>query len=528
MNHMKLLIRFVAVSCIFLVVSPIVFSQNNTLVTSESLFVSGNPDVRSDRLGVTFINSPDVQSAEERYERASALGAGWTRYPFYWNRIETAPNQFVWDDYDAVVVADLDNDFQINAILLGTPEFYVEDDIFRGLHEPIFEDGSDWLMDPDRLNPNNPWVRYVYETVKRYMPGGTLSTEMGWGADEGIRVWEVWNEPDFELFWQGNYFDYARLLKTAYLVAHMADPDTTIMFGGLLYPTQENWLAQVLRVIVNDPVRAKHNWYMDAIAIHNYSYPWRSGWLALYVNQTLKAYQLERPVWLNESGVAVWDDYPGPVWAESDDQSRINRSTLEQQAWFFIQSTVFAWSEGVDKVFYHQLFDDCGDQPPGTNFPPHEGELCTGDGYCYGDGFGLFRNSTSNVCYSQHPLAGSSRPIALAYQKMASVFGVEDFEFINHEVLDNQVEVFTFQRLQSNQRIVVAWNRSFDETVLELPALASQSTLHTIYADLVLSPDNDMVYRVSLTPALPDQFVDLREGGCCSHWRITDSYCRRR
>ncbi len=35
------------------------------------------------------------------------------------------------------------------------------------------------------------------------------------------------------------------------------------------------------------------------------------------IKQVLAAYGLDRPVWLNESGVPVWDDYPGPTWTAS-------------------------------------------------------------------------------------------------------------------------------------------------------------------------------------------------------------------
>ncbi|MDQ7034813.1 MAG: hypothetical protein Q9P01_08240 [Anaerolineae bacterium] len=49
--------------------------------------------------------------------------------------------------------------------------------------------------------------------------------------------------------------NYARLLKVAYLAAHFADPTTTVMFGGLLYSTPDNWLARVLAIYENDTNR---------------------------------------------------------------------------------------------------------------------------------------------------------------------------------------------------------------------------------------------------------------------------------
>ena len=58
-----------------------------------------------------------------------------------------------------------------------------------------------------------------------------------------------------------------------------------------------------------------------------------------------------------------------------------------------------------------RLYDGCGNQPAGTNFPPHNGELCDEHNEyqgkpCAGDANGLFRNCllyTSGVKSSFHP-----------------------------------------------------------------------------------------------------------------------------
>jgi hypothetical protein len=56
-------------------------------------------------------------------------------------------------------------------------EFYIPKD----LYEPIFrDDGS--------VNPANCWATYVYNTVNTYKP---------W-----VRVWHVWNEPDWTPDWR--------------------------------------------------------------------------------------------------------------------------------------------------------------------------------------------------------------------------------------------------------------------------------------------------------------------------------------
>jgi hypothetical protein len=468
--------------------------------------------IRSPRLGITHISLAEEPTSEERYVRALALGTGWNRWPLYWDRVEQTAGEYDWGAYDRLVGDDLTHGLRINAILLGRPAFAADGERIKGLQQPIFADGSDY-PEPDKpINPDNLWANFVYAAVSRYRPGGVLAQAEGWPEDWGVHVWEIWNEPDYDSFWQGGINEYARLLKVAYIVTKQADPDATVMFGGLLYPTEDNWLARVLKIYANDPLREQFNWYMDQVAVHNYSYPWRSGWLTLYVRQTLSANNLRRPIWLNESGVRVWDDYPGPLWAAVEPDLREQRATAEQQAYFFIQSAVYAWSEGADVVFFHQLFDDCGDQPAGTDFAFHSGELCTGSGICFGDAFGLYRNESSSICFSQHPQPGTARPAAEAYRLVAEVFGAEPFENPRSKRLEGgKVQIIAFERPGTSQRIYVLWNRTFDAVAFDLPASSDSAHLLTLRSRRSIQPQ-DGVYRLNLPPAQPDNYPKLEPG----------------
>ena len=481
-------------------VRPVATSAPSTLFRDENY-------IRSDRLGITFISSADTINSSERYRNALILGAGWNRWPLYWNNIETSPFFFEWDAYDRLVVDDVRNGIQINAILLGRPQFHADGARIVGLNEPIYADGTDTPGDLKELNPNNAWANFVRQAVLRYMPGGILAQQQGWVNDEGIKVWEVWNEPDHPPFWNGTFQDYARLLKIAYIVAHEADPDTTVMFGGLLFSTEVNWLAQVLNIFQDDGFRERYNWYMDAVAVHSYGNPWRSGWLTLVARQTFIEYDIMRPIWLNETGVPVWDDYPGPVWLINE-ADRPSRATTDQQAWYFIQSTVLAWTEGADKVFFHQLYDDCGDQPAGTNFPPHSGELCVGDATCFGDAFGIYRNPNDAVCYSQHPFANSPRPIASAFRLMSEVFGREDFVRDDVDLLDNGGVVVRFERPNTDEVIKVIWNRTYESISLELDAEGTEAQLFTLQGNSRIAP-NEGIYRLQLASAESYNFTDI-------------------
>ncbi|CAN5167085.1 hypothetical protein BH09MYX1_BH09MYX1_67150 [soil metagenome] len=112
----------------------------------------------------------------------------------------------------------------------------------RNLHQPIFlADGS--------VNPDNFWAAYVEKTVKTYSP---------W-----VRIWEVWNEPDWVSDWQvvegwktnppkaselprfnGSIFDYVRMLRVTWMVVHKVDPTARVATGGIGYPS---FLNAILR-----------------------------------------------------------------------------------------------------------------------------------------------------------------------------------------------------------------------------------------------------------------------------------------
>lgn len=493
---------------------PVSEAQLEPLATS----VPGSLDdtyIRSDRLGITFISSVDNHNSAERYRNALILGAGWNRWPLYWDRVEIEAGEYDWAAYDELVIQDIQQGLKINAILLGIPDFHRDGERIQNLYESIFEDGSDNPREGKVINPNNPWVTFVYTAVERYKPGGILAQSMGWDEGQGIDVWEIWNEPDHKPFWSGSINDYAQLLRSAYLTAHYADEDTTVMFGGLLYNSSENWLAQVLNRYLKDPFREQYNWYMDAVAVHSYGYPWRSSWLALVIKQTLIAFDLKRPIWLNETGVPVWDDYPGPVWTEDLPENRSSRASAEQQAWYFIQSSVFAWSEGVEKVFYHQLYDDCGDQRAGTDFPLHNGELC-GKGEdaasCFGDAFGIYRNPADAICFSQHPFPNTARPIAQAFRLLADVFGVEEFREEDRDIIGEDYVTFTFIRPRTGERILVLWNRTLEASIAEVEAVAKEGRLIRMDRNKVIQAESDGFYRISLPPAVQDYYPHLANG----------------
>jgi len=140
------------------------------------------------------------------------------------------------------------------------------------LYEPVtLSDGT--------INPDNYWGYYVYRTVDTYHP---------W-----IRVWEIWNEPDWVSDWNatltwfdepptadqlprfnGSIYEYIRLLRVSKEAARLADPDALIATGGIGYA---GFLSAILRYTDNpedgsatDDYPRTGGAYFDVLSFHHY------------------------------------------------------------------------------------------------------------------------------------------------------------------------------------------------------------------------------------------------------------------
>jgi hypothetical protein len=154
----------------------------------------------------------------------------------------------------------------------GTADWELDYYIPKNLYEPIF-------LPDSSVNPNNYWAVYVDKTVQTYKT---------W-----IKIWSVWNEPDWVSDWQvtqtwgtspptaaqlprfhGSIYDYVRMLRITTEVAKKADPEAKVAVGGLGY---SSFLSAVLRYTDNPAdgsVTAdypkKGGDYFDVVDMHYY------------------------------------------------------------------------------------------------------------------------------------------------------------------------------------------------------------------------------------------------------------------
>ena len=109
-----------------------------------------------------------------------------------------------------------------------------------------------------------PYANFMTTLIDRYGPHGTF-----WSANPGIprlpiRVWQIWNEPNLNLYWPNPFArGYVKLLRAAHEAIKRADPGARVVLAGL---TNYAWTA--LHEI--DAYRGAGRLF-DILAVHPYS-----------------------------------------------------------------------------------------------------------------------------------------------------------------------------------------------------------------------------------------------------------------
>ncbi len=451
----------------------------------------------NDRFGLCFISAPDHLADEERYRGALAAGARWDRWPLYWHWVDAGG--YVGDhpggshDYDTLVTQELAHGLTPLVILLGTPARHAKAPGGEAepadppkpnslpvltntptlppasLAEPIFADGSDIPGPGKTINPANAWAEFVFTTVDRYRPQGQLARQQGWPRQVGIRYWEVWNEPDYHLFWKGTVAEYYRLLEVAYKSIKAADPEATVLLGGLAFYDQRAWFPELLRQTGGQPERA----YFDVFSFHHYVNIYQSEWLIQQARASLEAYGLaDRPIWITESGLSVWDDYPATVYEVSP--TTPYRGSMVEQAAYVLENSALAFYNGVERYYHFMLHDDCGDSPSSA--------------------YGLRQNFTSSPC---NPAKGKPRPAYAAYQLAAAQF--RDLVPLWRQQQHEQ-EQLAFYRPADRSRLVVLWARQGLTVTTTLTATGSTARLYWVEPTASVSGSTGISRTLTLTP----------------------------
>ena len=225
---------------------------NNSLGSSiDAVAITVNafqaPSLEAGFFGICdHLPSHDGQSATDlntNIQMLKELGTQFVRFDFDWKEIETADDGFSFSKYDDIV----DKLTAQNIKILG-----------------ILDYGNNW-SDPTTGNTTeiNRFADYVVNTVRHFK--------------NKVKIWQIWNEPNNELFWPSpNAANYAKLLQAAYAAAKQADPQSVVVLGGLVGNGQDEIVISGIRFASANFLSGIYSNNgkdcFDVVAIHPYNY----------------------------------------------------------------------------------------------------------------------------------------------------------------------------------------------------------------------------------------------------------------
>lgn len=259
---------------------------------------------------------------------ATALGAGWTRVTFEWNRIQpNGPHEWnVVPISDQALADELAQGRQVTGLLITTPGWATDTAIGPGVPQGLYLPTND---------PNNHWANFVRTIVGRY--------------DGRIDHWTIWNEPEISLdssdaTWGGSLEDFIQLLRVAYVVAKGTNPDAAVHMSAVTHWHNDLWFGQFLDALVADADARANNYYFDIATLHLYHEPEKIYDITtLYYHEMYKR-GIYKPIWLAETN------------------AYLSRVTEDEQAFFIFQTFALEIAGGAERVAVYKMVDTKTDQ----------------------------------------------------------------------------------------------------------------------------------------------------------------------
>ena len=397
-------------------------------------------------------------------------GSRWDRFDFRWSSIEPSAGSFNFGPHEEMVNRDYTQGLNIVGILGSTPAWAADSTCHATAAQPTHATPNDFWIQwegatgwPYHCPPEtryapwtgpgsaNDWGNYVYQVVDHFK--GQVS------------AWELWNEQDVSYFWAGTPYAYAQLLQVGYQAAKAADPETTVLFGGLAYWGDPGFYTAVLDLLAADPTGAEHNYYFDVMSLHLYANVYQTYDIAAHVMQEVSSRVGPHPLWLTETGVKVWDeDAKPPDWP--GEWPPYYSATAAEAAAYIIAAYADARAAGVERVFTFRLHDDTGGMP--------------------GQRYGLVRDDYT------------LRPAYLAHQTAARYLHGENQ--LTGPFDNETVRRVTFWGTPHG-RIDVLWNRTPTATTYLHPAILPTATLVTHLGVTQTLTATAGQYAIDLAPA---------------------------
>jgi len=204
---------------------------------------------------------------------------------------------------------------------------------------------------------------------KDYNAFGTFMKALVARYKDRIKTWELWNEPDIDIYWQGTRKDFAEFIKIGARGVKEADPGAKTVLGGLAYDPY--FLLHMFRDYGLSP-------FIDIVNIHNYYETWHRHKIEAitdYINEVhdvIWRYGNNQPLWMAEVGYSTFRK--GARVSDVYSAYFKHEHTPEYQAvQLFKTLSLIASTENVEAVAWYEIKD----------LPPSEGVIGDNDNNRY-------------------------------------------------------------------------------------------------------------------------------------------------
>jgi hypothetical protein len=220
---------------------------------------------------------PQVPPSVQDLQRLKRGGVDSIRVPVSWGSVQPERgNEWDWSDADALIGAAAAARLNVLPFLSTAPGWAVPTD--RRFGSPKF-------LPVRSGRQRSGWSRFVTEAIHRYGPNGAFWRENPQLPVRPIRLWQVWNEPNFKYFVaQPNPAEYGKLVNLTYAAVKAADPGAKLILGGLfarpieatfhVRPPQAYFASTFLEQLYASTPGIKSKF--QGVALHPYTGSWKN------------------------------------------------------------------------------------------------------------------------------------------------------------------------------------------------------------------------------------------------------------
>ncbi|MDR1792065.1 MAG: hypothetical protein LBR36_01275 [Bacteroidales bacterium] len=385
-------------------------------------FISNKIEIPTDFAGM--VHAGHTKTPAE-YHFIDEMGISWVLTTFYWGSIEH--KEGVWDFASTDAFVDSARSYSKKIIaVLG----YQTDWIYP-------QGGSKKYISPAHI-PD--FVNFVEKTVSRYKGK--------------IDAWQIWNEPNFKMFWKGSKEDYLALTAAASAKIQQIDPQAKVLMGGFNLLGYGKYLQSLFNSNLMTSGRAASFHPYNATPL------WSAGIFDNFAKRLNKNH-FQGEIFVTEVGYPTGGWYP----------SKVGDKKLGA---YIVKTLTLLAIRGVRVACWYQLFDP---DPQKRNKSNSE------------DYFGL---AFHNYTYKQ-----GAKAYPACVKNIAGKTYIPQYQAFTN--IPKSVSTFYFEGNDGTKTLIL-WKKSAGTKKISLPSTVKNATLFDAKTEITRPVEENEILKVTPFP----------------------------